>query len=502
MNYGLGVVERLPSGRYRVRVPTGRGTYKSCGTYPTEKEAKRMLAAATAVRTETSITQSVAEYGELIIMRWKGEGKRSWNSDLSRWKCWVCKVGEFAGDPVDMVSRADVKRFARELLRCDSERAEPVSNQTIKHVVNLVRRVFNEAVQTDELIERSPVEGVKVPRRNDAEGDHWTALSLVEIELVRACPTLSLEQRTALLLAVYTGLRQGELAALEWANIVDLDGQAPHIWVRKSWDTTTKTRRARRVELIRPAAELLRAWQQHAAGSPGKTIWGHTYARGYDWGWALTKDQGRGICWLGAKHAAGISRSVWFHHLRDTCASHLLTGSWGRSWTIGEVGQMLGHTTTWVTERYARILPGALAKAAALTTGETSHEPPTPVLLSEAKTPYFQGHAMQGSNLRPSAPEALGSNVISITCESNGSFVGGLGKRYLQLVTQGNGGLEEKAVAALVGASLDALGARFRQLAAQIREDGPDARVAAIEGAGELYRREQLDALRQNGTTS
>jgi integrase len=54
-------------------------------------------------------------------------------------------------------------------------------------------------------------------------------------------------------LAIYTGLREGEIAALPRTDIVDLDDADPHLTVTKSWDdATTKTGKGRRVSLIRP----------------------------------------------------------------------------------------------------------------------------------------------------------------------------------------------------------------------------------------------------------
>lgn len=414
MKYGTGVIERLPSGRVRVRIPDGKGKYKSLGTYDSEAQARVMLDAGHAVKASSSVSQNVAQYGEIVIMRWRAAGKRSWKDDWSRWKCWVVAHADWANDAVDQVTRADAKRFARELLSYD------LSNQTIKHVVNLARSVFHEAVDTDEIIERNPFEGVEVPQRSSTDQDHWTALSLQEIEQLRTCPTFTAEQRTVFLLAVYTGLRQGELAALEWSD-VNLDG-APHLWVRRSWNTpTTKTSTSRRVDLIPAAVVLMNEWRGSKRVS-SKYVWGCLYARGYDWGWALKKDNKNGVCYLGAKREAGIVRSVWFHHLRDTCASHLLTGSWGRAWSIAEVAQLLGHTSTWVTERYARIMPGALARAAA----ETSHESPT---RPERFTPQVletTGRAMGDSNTRQPAPEAERSVRTSDIYELRGRSVGDL----------------------------------------------------------------------------
>lgn len=371
--YGDGTVERLPSGKFRARVYEGK-RLRSLGTRATEDEAKRLLDAAREWRrTGGGAHQTVAQYGALVIERWRQEGKRSWRSDLSRWHRWVADpvVCAWALDPIDAVTRSDARTFARGLLAMESCRRAAVSNQQIKHIVNLARRVFFVALDEDELIERNPFDQLDVPQRPESDADHWTALTLAELDAIRHCKTLTFEQQCAFLLASYSGLRQGELAALRW-NDVHLDVVDPHLWVCRSWsDPTTKTGRSRRVDLIPLAREALLVWRQRGDRVRGPWVWGCLYARGYDWGWAQKVDLGHGVCYLGAKRELGIARMVWFHHLRDTCASHLLTGSWGRAWTVAEVAALLGHTSTWVTERYARLLPGALAKAAAATTLST-----------------------------------------------------------------------------------------------------------------------------------
>ncbi len=58
--------------------------------------------------------------------------------------------------------------------------------------------------------------------------------------------------------AVYTGLRAGELAALEWSD-VDLDRRL--ITVQRSFDDPTKSDRVRYVPILDPLLPVLREWR-------------------------------------------------------------------------------------------------------------------------------------------------------------------------------------------------------------------------------------------------
>lgn len=401
MTYGQGIIEKLPSGRFRVRVPDGKGKYKSA-TFDTMKEAERMRAVLRVERPQTIVAMTVARYGERIIMRWKLAGKKSWDDDLSRWGK-ICEYAEWSEFSVDAVTRGAIKDLLIDMLAAETRYGTPYSPQSVKHCLNLIRGVFAAAVD-NELIEVNPAIGIDPPK--GSEVSNWTALTQRELESITGSPMLSAEQRAVFLFVSYTGLRQGECAALLWTDVRELDGDEPHLLVSKSWETSTKNNKARRVDLIPAAAEILRNWRatprevrKGRRTFDAARVWGERYALGYDWGWRDKPDMKNGVCWLGARRRAGISRRVTFHHLRDTCASHLLTGTWGRAWTIAEVATLLGHGTTFVTERYARLLPGQLAKAAAA----TFHESTTPIRGQSSKTPEKQERTRAGSNGQPSA---------------------------------------------------------------------------------------------------
>lgn len=60
-----------------------------------------------------------------------------------------------------------------------------------------------------------------------------------------------------------------------------------------------------------------------------------------------------------------VGRHVRPHDLRHTCASHLVQGSWGRTMSLPELRDWMGHSSTKVTERYAHLAPEGLRGAAA-----------------------------------------------------------------------------------------------------------------------------------------
>lgn len=403
--------------RFKARYPNGTAD-RTLGTFATEDEAHRALNAVDALR-QNAVDASGALAFLTYFDRWLGQlpdkNLRSWHSVRNT----VIAVAPFAGYALDEIQRADLKGWAKSLLKHVSPQTDrAISRQTAKHALGLVRRCLAAAVHDDELIKENPADGVKLPRRDEPESDGWTYLTQAEIDRLLGHPDMGAKPRSAFALAIYTGLRQGELAALEWQH-VDLDPERPRIRVLGSWDGATKTTRTRRIALLPAARAALLAWWERCGRPVSGLVWvaeggvkraGARHSRGYDWGWADTRDYTKGVCWLGWRRRAGIDRRVRFHDLRHTCASHLITGTWGRKWSLREVQEMLGHTNETVTERYAHLADGALDKAARATVHNPSAEPSATASKShQHQSVSARNHllrAMGDSNARPSAPEA------------------------------------------------------------------------------------------------
>ena len=91
------------------------------------------------------------------------------------------------------------------------------------------------------------------------------ALSHKEIEaLLKVAGT----HRPVYLLAIYTGLRRGELKQLEWRDVV-LDDAPPHLQVRAA---TTKNSKDANIELHPIAVEALRNLRSQSHGSPATPV--------------------------------------------------------------------------------------------------------------------------------------------------------------------------------------------------------------------------------------
>jgi len=150
------------------------------------------------------------------------------------------------------------------------------------------------------------------------------------------------EWRTMIIVALKTGLRQGELLALSWD---DIDLVAGRLVVSRNFVrgeiTTPKSGRTREIPL---GDDVLAALKRH------RHLRGDVVFCKEDGG-MFTKGESKHPLWRACKRA-GLRRIGW-HVLRHTFASHLVM----RNAPIKAVQELMGHSTVKMTERYAHLSP-------------------------------------------------------------------------------------------------------------------------------------------------
>lgn len=379
--YGQGPIT-FERGRYRLRLPNGRGGYKEGGTFKTRELAERARAASLAVSIEVSACPTLRAYGETYLARCADqENARTWRNT---WDNHVL-AAPFIDEPMEDVAPRDIDAFLRQLVQVKARRSvlqagertsieldRVISQQTAQHVLGLLRRCFKAAVR-DGYLTSNPTDGAKLPRSERrparAKGAPFPYLVARQIEQLFALE-LPPEQRAVFTVAIHQGLREGEIAALRWENI---DIAQHGWWITASWDGdegSTKTGEVRFQPLQLATVAELQAWwglrgrperglifparRGRAPIQRGFSIHERAYAEGFDWGWAHHPE--KHVTRLGWWHRAGIRTRVPFHGLRDTCATHLLSGTWGPRMELIDVSRFLGHSDPKVTaQRYAHL---------------------------------------------------------------------------------------------------------------------------------------------------
>ena len=356
-------------GKFRARLTLEDGRRVPCGVHPTREAAEAALVQA---RAEVTLGQqpttglTLAAWGERALDLREREGVRGIDRERSRWRAHIA-TSRIAGVILKQLTRAQVVDWISLLsTKKAAKKGTKLARQTLANSLNLLRAILQLGVERG-VIEVNPARDVGVPRRAGAEStlDPWTYLLPDEIGRLSMAPERP-EDRRLVAFAIGTGLRQGEAYSLLRRD-VHVDGERPHVVVRYgSPGRPTKNGSIRRVPLFGMA---LRAAREQLANTTSTLMWpalrgGYRALQKPPRGWKVWLKTAK----LDRRETRHDGRNVRWHDLRHTCASALLSGWWGRRWSLEEVRGMLGHSTIAVTQRYAHLAQGALDSAARETT--------------------------------------------------------------------------------------------------------------------------------------
>ena len=386
---GDGSVEVLADGRARIRAAIDGKRRQIGPIYADAASAERMLRAhhaeVKAGHIDAPGKVSLNSFGSDWLAHRELYGShanakvRNVENERSIWRCHIA-TSPLARIAVQSIRVRDVEDFLKRLRQRKAVNVIKTANgtmqrptdrtlsaQTQKHVLRILRQCLDEAVRR-ELISTNPAKLVRVARAPSTDlSEDW--LRADEIDQLLSSPNIDERDRRAYACAIGLGLRLNDLKSLRVED-VQLDIEVPGPMVRVH---IAKTNKAHRVPVMPWALPWLRA---QLASVPEGSPWlfpnsdGNAYGKCYDFNWAAKRQNQLidGVKTLvetpSALTRAGIDRRIRFHDLRGTCATHLALGTWGRTWSLHEIQQMLAHSDQRVTERYVRRASDALSAAA------------------------------------------------------------------------------------------------------------------------------------------
>lgn len=261
-----------------------------------------------------------------------------------------------------------VRGFYREKLD-GSEGSPGLASATVHKIHVVLHKALDQAV-ADGLIPRNVTRAVKVPSAS-LERKEITPLTAEEANrLIEVAIDESDRLQTLYVLAIHTGLRQGELLALRWE---DLDLEEGALRVRRTLTyaggkhslAEPKTRKSRRtVRLTTLAIDSLKSHlerqiaEMERLGSLYKPS-GLVFAN--ETGGIISPSNLRNRSFARLLKHAGLPAGTRFHDLRHTCATLLLS----KNVNPKIVSEMLGHANIAITlDTYSHVLPNMQEKAA------------------------------------------------------------------------------------------------------------------------------------------
>lgn len=268
-------------------------------------------------------TVTLAEWAEEWVRtsghEWTDRTLTERSATLEKWV-----LPHLGGRLVAALGRRDIRRWRADLI------ASGVTAHRVNRCVSILSACLGGAVDAD-LTVGNAAAGVKaVPYRRQPQDP----ATILEVETMRAWMNRP-QDRVAVTLMGYCGLRPGEVVALEWGDV--LDGS---VVVRRAGgrvDERTKSGNTRTVPMVGPVKEDVEAARLVTGG--GRLVVGVTHFPGWS----------RRV-WRTTRVRAGVDRAPKV--LRHTAASLWIEE--GRS--PFEVAYLLGHTTArLVLERYGHM---------------------------------------------------------------------------------------------------------------------------------------------------
>jgi integrase len=348
---GFGSIEKLPSGRLRVRWHDEDGQRRTAGqTFATKADARRFLATVEAdklrgtYRAPRVVTDTLGDYGTRWIEdrpRLKASTRHQYEVDFR------LHIEPTLGSKVlDQIEPDDIRRWYSRLsdgLRASLAESGRNGSATVARSYRLLRAILQTAVD-DDILTRNPC---RIPGAGDARSPERPVLSAQEIG--RLADEVPASYRAFVLVAGFTGLRAGEIAAL---RLSDLDLRRGHAVLRVNRrfyrvagtltiDTPKSEAGARTLPLPAFVADELRAHLAEFRPDAGPSDLVFVTSGGRDVLDGYSQVVRRALDRIGRTDARA-------HDLRHSA----LTSAAEHGATLATLMQMAGHSTPDAAQRY------------------------------------------------------------------------------------------------------------------------------------------------------
>ncbi len=228
-----------------------------------------------------------------------------------------------------------------------------LDKKTVANHLTLLISMLNLAVELN-WIERCPK--IKKPKTRLCDSDYRYLRTKEEVQRFLVATQAEDEQVYVLYaLAVYTGMREGEIAALKKSSV---DFQKRLIIVQNSFEGPTKAGDVRYVPILDPLLPILQSW---FIKCPGSFVFPNTAGNMHQESARIFQETLHRVLARAEFPKVQIKGKerlyIRFHDLRHTFASHwIMNGG-----DILKLQKSLGHKAMHMTMRYAHLAPDAFA---------------------------------------------------------------------------------------------------------------------------------------------
>jgi integrase len=266
--------------------------------------------------------------------------KKTWQNDEIFYNNYF--KATLADKPIEKISLDDLQAIINEALEAGKSPA------TAKHMKAVLRQMFNFAIEHELYTKKNIAAKIHILAFDNRR---TRFLTIEEVQMIlKALKAKSPQVHDMALLSMLSGAREGEIFSLQWENI-NFNTKFMTLVDTKN---NNKTRHLPMTQEIEKLLKTMR--QENSTGLVFTTKDGNPIKY-------LSKTYARTIEELGFnKKITDKRQRVVFHTLRHSYASWLMM----EGADLYVVKELLGHSTTAMTERYSHLSPEHLRKTAAL----------------------------------------------------------------------------------------------------------------------------------------
>lgn len=348
------VIRRTKNGKflgYYLRFYDEEGRRRQIASkQPTPAEARRMLVQieARVARGELGLSEKKAPVPTLgdVIERFLSEYRRPRIKDIDRYRAFAQAalrraLPALGGKRIDAVTGRDIAKLRDTM-------AGEYAASSIKTTLAYLSATYTWAMRAG-LLAENPCRHVERPRTEPA----LDFLSRNEVTaLLSHAKTHAADVYPMLAMAIYTGLRKGELCGLRWR---DIDVTTRRLTIARSYAGAPKSGKPRHLRLPDVLVPVLDEWSRRCPKTNEDLVFP---ARRRDGTWGLPRDASVlfGLPALLRDAGCRVPAHPW-HTLRHTFASHFVMAG-GNILTLQKI---LGHTDVKITLVYAHLAPDFVA---------------------------------------------------------------------------------------------------------------------------------------------
>ena len=261
---------------------------------------------------------------------WLETGKRRPKDDRGYYRKHIEPL--FADRPLSRIQPFDLEKLKMKLIN------NGLAPATVKHVLVLIRQLFNKAMAWGMWSGENPIKKVKLPKLSNRRERFLTPEEVHT--LLADLKKTSTQLHDMSLISLHTGMRAGEIFALKWGH-VDIENELILV-------ADPKSGRSRKCFMTPTIKDLFITLH---LGEPSDFVF-HSRVGGPIKEVSHAFD--RAVKRLGFNNGITDARQkVTFHTLRHTFASWLAI----KNKPVFTIKELLGHQSLAMTERYSHLIP-------------------------------------------------------------------------------------------------------------------------------------------------